>query len=45
VWAVDANAFTSRPGPRLVDGIEILARIFNPDCFTPLDASHATRIT
>jgi iron complex transport system substrate-binding protein len=44
LWALDANAFTSRPGPRLVDGIEILARIFNPSCFTPLDGSHATRI-
>ncbi len=44
VWALDANAFTSRPGPRLIDGIEILARTFNPDCFTPLDGTHARRI-
>jgi iron complex transport system substrate-binding protein len=41
VWSLDANAFSSRPGPRLVDGIEILARIFNPDLFSPLDGSHA----
>ena len=27
VWAVDANASYARPGPRLVDGIETLARI------------------
>ena len=27
VWAVDANASWARPGPRLVDGIETLARI------------------
>ena len=26
VWAVDANASYARPGPRLVDGIEALAR-------------------
>jgi iron complex transport system substrate-binding protein len=45
VWSLDANAFSSRPGPRLVDGIEILARIFNPGCFTPLDDSHAQRIS
>jgi iron complex transport system substrate-binding protein len=45
VWSLDANAFSSRPGPRLVDGIEILARIFNPGCFTPLDDSHARRIS
>ena len=31
VWAVDANASFARPGPRLVDGIETLARIFDPD--------------
>ena len=27
VWAVDANASYARPGPRIVDGIEALARI------------------
>ncbi len=27
VWAVDANASFARPGPRLVDGIESLARL------------------
>ncbi len=31
VWAVDANASWARPGPRLVDGIEALARILHPD--------------
>ncbi len=30
VWAVDANASFARPGPRLVDGIETLARILDP---------------
>lgn len=30
VWAVDANASFARPGPRLVDGVENLARIFDP---------------
>lgn len=33
---MDGNAFTSRPGPRLVDGIEVMARLFHPDLFTPL---------
>jgi hypothetical protein len=33
VWAVDANAFVSRPGPRLVDGVELLARVLHPACF------------
>jgi iron complex transport system substrate-binding protein len=41
VWALDGNSLTSRPGPRLVDGIEVMARIFNPSLFTPADASYA----
>lgn len=45
VWALDANAFASRPGPRLVEGVEILARIFNPALFSPLDSSHAVRVS
>lgn len=38
VWAVDANALVSRPGPRLVDGIEAFAELLHPDLF----ASHST---
>jgi len=30
VYPVDANGLFSRPGPRLVDGIESLAKIFHP---------------
>lgn len=44
VWALDANALASRPGPRLVEGVEVLARIFNPALFSPLDPTHAVRI-
>ena len=33
VWAIDANAFLSRPGPRVVDGIEVLATILHPSLF------------
>ena len=44
VWAIDANSYASRPGPRLVEGTEILARLFNPSLFTPLDPAHAARI-
>lgn len=36
VAVMDGNAYTSRPGPRLIDGIEILARLFNPTLFSPL---------
>ena len=34
VYLVDANSYFSRPGPRVVDGLEILAKIINPDIFT-----------
>jgi iron complex transport system substrate-binding protein len=33
VFAVDAAAYFSRPGPRLVDGVELLAHILHPDAF------------
>ncbi len=32
VIAVDANGCFSRPGPRLVDGIEMLAAALHADC-------------
>ncbi len=35
VVAVDAAAYFSRPGPRLVDGLELLARILHPDRVPP----------
>ena len=30
----DGNAFFNRPGPRLVESLEILAEILHPDAFT-----------
>ncbi len=33
VVAVDAAAYFSRPGPRLVDGLELLASILHPELF------------
>ena len=33
VFAVNGHAFFSRPGPRLVDGLEILAHIIHPKIF------------
>jgi iron complex transport system substrate-binding protein len=33
VVAVDANAYFSRPGPRLIDGLETLAHIIHPELF------------
>ena len=31
--AVDGSAYFSRPGPRVIDGIELLAEIFDPEGF------------
>jgi iron complex transport system substrate-binding protein len=45
VWALDGNALTSRPGPRLVDGIEVMAHIFNPALFPPVDPRCAVRVS
>jgi iron complex transport system substrate-binding protein len=36
VFAVDGSAYFSRPGPRVIDGIELLAEIFDPDAFVDL---------
>ncbi len=33
VFAVDGSAYFSRPGPRVIDGIELLAEILDPDAF------------
>jgi iron complex transport system substrate-binding protein len=33
IFAVDANGYFSRPGPRLAMGVEILAHIFHPNLF------------
>jgi iron complex transport system substrate-binding protein len=36
VFAVDGSAYFSRPGPRVIDGIELLAEIFDPDAFVDI---------
>src|SRR6478609_5235932 len=33
VFAVDGSSYFSRPGPRVIDGIELLAEIMDPDGF------------
>lgn len=41
VYAVDANSYFARPGPRAVDGIELLAHLIHPAEFSwsgPLEA-------
>lgn len=33
VYAVDANSYFARPGPRVVEGAELLAQLIHPDLF------------
>jgi iron complex transport system substrate-binding protein len=33
VYAVDANSYFARPGPRVVDGTELLAHLIHPESF------------
>jgi iron complex transport system substrate-binding protein len=48
VFAVDANSYFARPGPRVVDGVELLAHLIHPEicpwngptcAFSPVSAS------
>jgi iron complex transport system substrate-binding protein len=43
VYAVDGSWYFNRPGPRVVDGIEILARLLHPDAWRgPVPQGYAT---
>ena len=44
VWAVDATSYFSRPGPRVVEGAEILARVLHPDIFGAPAERDAVRV-
>jgi iron complex transport system substrate-binding protein len=44
VYAVDASSFFSRPGPRIVDGLEILAWAIHPDAFPQPGAGSIARV-
>ncbi len=44
VYAVDATSYFSRPGPRIVDGLEILAWAIHPDAFPEPSSDRITRI-
>ena len=44
VWAVDATSYFSRPGPRVVSGAEILARVIHPELFGAPEEHEAVRV-
>jgi iron complex transport system substrate-binding protein len=41
VYALEANSYFSRPGPRLITGIEALAKLFHPAVEVSLEAESA----
>jgi iron complex transport system substrate-binding protein len=41
VYAFEANSYASRPGPRLVTGVEALAKLFHPEIAVGEEASEA----
>jgi len=43
VYAVDANAFFARPGPRVVEGAELLAQLIHPELFDSTPAFNVSQ--
>ncbi len=37
VFVVDGNAYYARPGPRLVDGLELMARLLHPEALLKIE--------
>jgi len=44
LYVVDASSLFSRPGPRLVDGVELLAAILHPTPDHPIDPTKAIKL-
>jgi iron complex transport system substrate-binding protein len=44
VFAVDASSYFSRPGPRIVDGLEILAWAIHPEAFAEPGPDRVARV-
>jgi iron complex transport system substrate-binding protein len=45
VFAANGSAYFSRPGPRLVDGLELMAKMIHPEVFgTEISPESAVRV-
>jgi iron complex transport system substrate-binding protein len=44
VYVADGNAFFNRPGPRIVESLEILAACVHPQAFADLAAKHRSSV-
>jgi iron complex transport system substrate-binding protein len=45
IWALDATSYFSRPGPRVVEGTEILTKILHPEIFGEPSEQEAVRVS
>jgi len=43
IYAVNASAYFSRPGPRIVEGLELLAHIIHPELFPKTPSADAVK--
>ena len=44
IWAIDANSFVVRPGPRLVDGVEAISWALHPEVAPPPPVGRVQRL-
>jgi len=44
VWILNGNVLTSRPGPRIVDGVEVVAAVLHPALFAAPSPEYANRL-
>jgi iron complex transport system substrate-binding protein len=44
VWVTDATSYFSRPGPRVVDGLELLAWVMHPEAFPEPPPGRVARV-
>jgi iron complex transport system substrate-binding protein len=44
IFIVDANAYFARPGPRVIEGIELLARLIHPELEWPVIDAASVRL-
>jgi iron complex transport system substrate-binding protein len=44
VYAADGNAYFNRPGPRIVESLEILAACVHPEAFADFAEKHSRSV-
>ena len=44
VWALDGDTMVGRPGPRVVEGVEVMASVLHPEVMGPAPLGAAVRV-